>query len=117
MTPLQSWATILLLVIFVVALTYLIMSLDARLSQAISARRERRENRAADLAGSMARHPAGSAKNAEGARHTAVVTPMHQAPSLREQPGRRAHLRLVEDLPVPPKRPAPRLYDHEVDGI
>lgn len=115
MTPLQSWATMLLLVIFAVALTYLIMSLDERLGRVVSALRERRENRAAALAESMARHPAGSAKNAEGA--TAVVTPMHQAPSLREQPGRRAHLRLVEDLPVPPKRPAPRLYDHKVDGI
>lgn len=111
MTPLQSWATMLLLVIFVVALTYLIMSLDERLGQIISARQERRESRAAALAESIARHPAGSA------RHTAVVTPMHQAPSLREQPGRRAHLRLVEDVPAPPKRPAPRLYDHEVDGI
>ena len=110
MTPLQSWATMLLLVIFVVALTYLIMSLDTRLSQIISARQERRESRAVALAESISRHPAGSA------RHT-VVTPMHQAPSLREQPGRRAHLRLVEDLPAPPKHPAPRLYDHEVDGL
>lgn len=48
----------------------------------------------------------------------APVTPLREAPSARAQEGRRAHLRLVEAPAEKPRRSvAPRLYDHEVDGI
>lgn len=117
MTPLQSWATMILLIVFAVALTHLVVRGDARLTAALAARKERRAARAEALERAVARHPAGTGLVPKGAA-LAPVTPLREAPSARAQEGRRAHLRLVEAPAEKPRRSvAPRLYDHEVDGI
>lgn len=56
MTPLQSWATMLLLVIFVLCLTYVIMRANSKLDQMQEQRRKNAAIRARNAAIREARH-------------------------------------------------------------
>lgn len=111
MTPLQSWATILLLIIFSVSLAIVLMDLNARLDRVADRMKQRRIDRAAAIASAVERHPAaGQSQTATNVIH------IGNAPSVRATG--RPHLVVLDGGYTPnTSKPQPRLYDHEVDGI
>ena len=111
MTPLQSWATVLLLIVFAVALAVIFTDLNARLDRVAERVKQRRAGHAAAIASSMERHPA-----AGQSRVASNVVHIGSAPSVRATG--RPHLVVLDGgADRSASRPQPRLYDHEVDGL
>lgn len=118
MTPLQSWATIILLFIGVIAFTVVLGELDSRFDRVLDLVRNRRERHSAQVKAAMRRHPAGRALAAEHAA-PGLVTHIGEAPSVRASG--RPHLVVLDggraDGPRARSAKPQRPYDWNVDGI
>lgn len=93
MTPLQSWATIALLVVLVGLLVYIVAELEARVAE------RQQRNRSAEILAKPAHDPA--------------IAPVHDIAAAR---ARRTMLALPEDDDCPKSRSAD-LYDQTVDDL
>ena len=112
MTPLQSWATIILVVIFVVALVVIWQDLASRIDGRSAARREKKVAKGAALDASVSRHPASQPLLRAVEPALAPVTSITEAPSFAPAP--------VVSLASRRRAPLPdrgRPYDHQLDGI